>query len=166
MPLNVATLAKGLAGVFKDQPDNGALAASKIAQEYDTYCKEAMAGAALPIFTTTEKTRMEGILAGALSSSNGQAAMVAQAFSAAIQSYWLMPPVQFSGGPIMGMVTVMPGAAAVIPAITAGLSNVQNMEDSIGQIIASALDAATKTVLVTFTTPPPPAGPPPPAKVT
>lgn len=165
MPVVMANLASGLANVFRSQPSSGAEAAQKITAEYDLYCKPAMAAPGLPIFTGAGKSAMEGLLAGALSSNMGAAAAVAAAFSAGIQAYWLSPPVTFVGGPATGVVTAMPGAASVIAPLTAAFLNLANTEDTIAQAIASALDAATKTVLVTYSTPPPPSGPPPPATV-
>jgi hypothetical protein len=166
MPLVMATLATGLANVFKSHPSSGAEAASKIAQEYDTYCKAAMAPPGAPIFTGAEKSTFEGLLAPALASPDaGNANVVASAFSCALQAYWMTPPVMFSGGPATGVVTAAPGASAIISPLGAALTNTHNTEDMIGQLIATQLDLATKTVLVTFSTPPPPAGPPPPALV-
>jgi len=161
MPVVVAQLASGLANVFRGQPGNGALAAMLIAGEYDAYCQAAMAPPGLPILTGAGKSALQGILTGALASSSGAAANVAQAFSTGIMAYWMSPPVMFVGGPASGVVTAMPGAPAVIGPITAALSNTMNSEDTIGQLIAAALDTATKTVLVTYATPPPPALPPP-----
>lgn len=166
MPLVVATLTVGLANVFKSQPGSGADAASMIAQEYDTYCKLAMAPPGAPIFTGTEKTTFETFLAAALASPDaGDANVVAAAFSSAVQAYWLTPPVMFVGGPVTGLVTAISGAAAIISPLGSALLDLQGTEDLTGQLIATQLDLATKTVLVTFTTPPPPAGPPPPALV-
>jgi hypothetical protein len=166
MPLVMATLATGLANVFKSQPSSGADAASKIAQEYDLYCKAAMAPPGAPIFTGAEKSTFEGLLAQALASPDaGDANVVAAAFSSAVQAYWMSPPVMFSGGPATGLVTAVTGATAIISPLGAALLNTQNTEDTIGQLIATQLDLATKTVLVTFSTPPPPTGPPPPALV-
>ena len=166
MPLVAATLAVGLAKIFRDQPVSGADAANKVAKEYDTYCKTALAPPGAPIFTGMEKNTFEGLIAAALATADtGSAAMVAMAFANAVQAYWLAPPVQFSGGPVMGMVTAVPGAQSIVGPLSSALSNTQNTEDTIGQVIATQLDVATKTVLVTFTAPPPPAGPPPPAMV-
>lgn len=166
MPLVSSTLAVGFANVFKSQPGSGQETASKLAQEYDKYCKAAMAPPGAPIFTGSEKTAFEGILAPALASADtGNATVVAAAFGNAVQAYWMMPPVQFSGGPAIGMVTAVPGAQAIVSPIAAALINTQNTEDSIGNILATQLDIATKTVLVTYTAPPPPTGPPPPALV-
>jgi hypothetical protein len=164
MPLNKATLAKDIADVFKSQPDSGAVAAQKIAAAYDTYCKAGQALPGLPIFTGTEAKRFEAPIAAALSAMAG-ASGVAAAFMAGFMAYWMSPPVMFSGGPAMGVVTAAPGGAAITGVLSGALANVQNTEDLIGDMIATALDTATKTVLVTYTTPPPPAGPPPPALV-
>ena len=168
MPLVSASLASGLASVFKSQPDSGALAAQKMAAEYDKYCKAALAPPAPPIFTGAEVKALEGPLVGALASGDSQAAIVAQAWATGIQAYWLAPPVQFVAGPVTGLVTAMPGAMAIVPLIQAafdGTVQAKGDENMVAQQIASALDTATKTVLVTFTTPPPPLGPPPPATV-
>jgi hypothetical protein len=166
MPLVMATLATGLAKVFRDQPSSGADAASKIAQEYDKYCKGAVAAPGLPIFTGVEKTNFENILAPTLSSPDaGDPNIVAAAFGSAVQAYWMSPPVMFSAGPASGVVTLVSGAMAIVAPLGAALSNTGNTEDVIGQLIATQLDLATKTVLVTYSTPPPPAGPPPPALV-
>lgn len=165
MPLVVSTLASELKTIFESMPTDGALAASKLAGAYDKYCKAALAGGIPPVFTGAEKPALEGFLAGVLASGAGSAAQVAQAWSTGIQAYWVAPPVPFMAPPIAGVVTAMPGAASAVSTITGVLSNMANTEDSAAQGLAAALDVATKTVLVTFTTPPPPAGPPPPATV-
>lgn len=166
MPLIMATLQAGLVQVFKSQPSTPTDAANKIAAEYDKYCKNAMAAPGLPVFTGAEKTAFEGLILAALSlGENGSAQAVAQAFGDAVNAYWMLPPVPFVGGPATGMVTAIPGAMAIVAPLAAALGNTNNTEDSIALQIATQLDIATKTVLVTYTTPPPPAGPPPPALV-
>jgi len=165
MPLVLAGLSAGLTRVFKSLPSSGALFADQFATEYDLYCKAAMAGAALPLFTGAEKQAMVPVLSGAFASPTGVAAVAAQAISMATMNFWLAPPIQFIGGPVMGMVTAAPGFASAIGGITSLLSNTNNTAETIGAGIAGLLDVATKTVLVTFTMPPPPAGPPPPAMV-
>lgn len=124
-----------------------------------------MAAPALPLFLGIEATAMEGILAPALASYNGSVSILAKAFADAITAYWLIPPVVFTAGPVMGMVTAIPGANAMIPGLTSGLSNQKNTEITASTMIGTQLDIATKTVMVTFTMPPPPTGPPPPAMV-
>jgi hypothetical protein len=158
-------LTAGIVSVLKSQPSTGALAAKKLALEYDKYCKTAMAPPALPIFTGVEAMSLEGPLAAVFSGGTGPAPAVAQAWATGIQAYWLAPPVMFVGGPVSGVATAMPGAPASIAPITAALTNLGNTEETFAQQLATALDIATKTVLVTFATPPPPAGPPPPALV-
>jgi len=163
MPLVVSQLTSDIQAVFASKPPSGAVAAQKIAAAYDSYCKTGLAGGVPPLLTGTEAKRMEGPLAGALSSSSGSAAAVGAAFSSGVQAYWLSPPIPFMAPPITGVVTAVPGAGAVAGAVTGALSNVANSEATIAAQIAAALDAATKTVLVTFATPPP--SPPPPATV-
>ena len=160
------TLKAGLANVFKSQPGSPADAARGIADAYDTYCQAGLAAPGKPIFTGAEKKAFEGIILGALSlGDKGSSAKVAEAFSTALETYWMAPPVMFSGGPATGVVTAAPGAKAIIAPLTAALSNTENTEDLIAASIATQLDIATKTVLVTYSTPTPPAGPPPPATV-
>lgn len=165
MALVVATLTAGLTEVFSADNPSGAVAAQKIADAYDKYCKTAMASAAVPLFTGAESKVMMGIVAGALANNNGNAAAVAGAIQSGAQAYWMSPPVQFVGTPMVGMVSAMTGVAAIGPALTAALSNNNNQPATIAQMIATVLDAATKTVMVVFTAPPPPTGPPPPAMV-
>lgn len=166
MPLVVATLSTQLASVFKSRPSSGVEAAQKIADAYDAYCKTAVAAPGVPVFTGAEKMNFFGILSPALASADaGDPNVVAQAFSDALMAYWMSPPVMFVGGPASGMVTVVSGYSAIVTPIAVALKNTSNTEDSTGMQIATQLDIATKTVLVTYTTPPPPAGPPPPALV-
>jgi hypothetical protein len=166
MPLVMATLQAGLAQVFRSQPSSPADVARQIATEYDNYCKTAMAAPGLPVFTGAEKPAFEGLIFAALSlGENGSAQAVAQSFGDAVNAYWLLPPVPFVGGPATGVVTAVSGAMAIVAPLAAALGNTNNTEDSIALQIATQLDIATKTVLVTYTTPPPPAGPPPPALV-
>jgi len=163
MPLDMSSLARGLAAIFKSWPSNGTEAASKIAEEYDKYCRKGKAPPGSPVFTGAEKPALASVLAGAIGAPGGSAAAAAAAFSSGIQAYWLSPPVPFVGGAASGVSSAMPGAAAIIGPLTGALSNLANSEEAIGQQIASQLDAATRTVLVIFATPT--SGPPPPATV-
>jgi hypothetical protein len=166
MPLVMAALATELTSVFMGKPSSGADAASQVAGAYDNYCKAALAPPGLPIFTGAEKNTFQVILSLAwISVDTGDANITAQAIGDAIQAYWMSPPVMFVGGPATGLVTAVPGALSVVPAIAGALANTQNTDAVIGQQLATQMDIATKTVLVTYSTPPPPAGPPPPALV-
>ncbi len=166
MPLVVSTLASDLEAVFASQPLDAATSAKKMAMAYDSYCKAGMAGIACPVFTGSEAPALESVLLGAISSpAAGGPPVIAAAWAAGIQAYWLSPPVVFTAPPILGTATAMLGAATVIPGLTAVFLNIANTSSTCAQTMAAVLDAATKTVLVTFTTPPPPAGPPPPAPV-
>ena len=164
MPLISAPLEKSIEAAFMAQ-SSPAVVANKLATAYDNYCKGGLAGGVPPLLTGAEVKAMEGILLAAIASPSGSPAIFAAAWTAALQAYWLAPPVVFSAPPITGVATVMPGAGAVTPALTAAFSNTLNTEGIIAKLIASIIGAATKTVLVTFSTPTPPAGPPPPATV-
>lgn len=153
MPLVVSKLAADLQKIFASRPSNHAIAAQKIAQAYDAYCKKGLAGGVPPLLTGAEAKRFEGILVPVLISSSGTAVTVGAAFASGIQSYWLTPPVVFTAPPILGVVTLMPGATGAAALITAALSNLANSEASCAAQIASALDVATKTVLATFSAP-------------
>jgi len=160
MALVAASLTAELTTVFSGSNDSGAIAADKIATAYDNYCKTAMAGIAVPIFTGMEKTVFANTLAASLSSPQGNANIVGMAFQNAAMSYWMVPPVNFSGGAAIGMVSAMAGVASIGPSITTALS-APNEAPVIAQLIATILDTATRTVLVAFTAPLP--VPPPPA---
>jgi hypothetical protein len=161
--LDKSSLASGLEAIFKEQPSSGAQAASKIASKYDAYCKGGQAGPGLPLITPAAKKALEGHLAAAMAVPAGDAVAVASAFSTGIMAYWMTPPVPCVGGAASGVVTAMPGAGAVVGPLTAAFKNTKNSETAIANQIASALDVATRTVLVTYATPTP--TPPPPATV-
>ena len=161
MPLLKVDLEKEFKTIFSEQnPPN--IAAQKMAAAYDKYCQKGIAGGAKPVFTGSEVKKLEGILFAAIASPVGAPPILAAAWAAGIQAYWLTPPVVFQVVPIVGVASVMPGAVAVPAIMTAGFANILNTEDMIAKIMATTLDTATKTLMVTFTAPPPPAGPPPP----
>jgi hypothetical protein len=165
MPLVVSTLSDLLEASFVSYPGDAQRSADGMAMAYDTYCKSGLAGGVPPLFTGLEKQNLMGILLSSIMSKKGTPDQIAQAWSSGIQTYWMSPPVVFTAPPIIGVVTAMPGAGAVIAAIKGVMANTDNTAASAAQGIAAALDAATKTVLVTFSAPPPPTGPPPPAMV-
>ena len=163
MPLVPAQLIQGLLAVFKSQPSDTMVAAQQIAMAYDAYCKTAVAPPGLPILTGFEAQVMAQVLAGGLSA--GAAPAVASAFGNGINSYWLTPPVIFVGGPAAGVATAVGGLGVLISGLTSVFANTNNTNESAATQIGTLMDAATKTVVVTYATPPPPAGPPPPALV-
>ena len=161
MPLVVSSLAAALEAAFLSHPGSAAISASDMAKAYDDYCKAGLAGGIPPLLLPAGKSALEGVLLGAIASGQGTPAQIAGAWSSGIQAYWMTPPVVFTAPPITGVVTAIPGAAAVTGVVIGVLSNVKNTAATAAQGIAAALDVATKTVLVTFATPPPPALPPP-----
>jgi uncharacterized protein (DUF486 family) len=162
MPLISAGLQASLFQIFTSQRQmTPRLAAQKMAKAYDNYARTAMAAASTPVITGLEAQKLEQTLYTAISNPRvGMAPIIAAAWGAGVMAYWMAPPVPFVG-PQTGMVLQ---AATVVPIITAGLtacfSNVLSTESLSAQLMSTALDAATRTVMVTLL-PPPPAPPVP-----
>jgi hypothetical protein len=153
MPLNPAALKQSLTklGQKGSTPASRADGAKKFAEAYDSYAKTATALALGVPFTPTgaETAKMLPALIPAFAAPTGNPAVVANAFGAAVTAYWT--------GAVFGTGIAAPptGVAALVPALQTLLLNPQNPLDlAMGQI-ASALDACTRTVLVTFVQPPP-----------
>jgi len=166
MPLVVVDLFNSIKSVFEDVSQNQKTsldAAKGLAGAYNSYASTAMAGVATPIFTGAEEAIMTGTLAAVLTPM-GAAATFAMALQNAILSYWLAPPVNFIGTH-PGMVTVAPGVLTLGASLTSVLSNPMNTIESAAQQMATLIDVATKTVIVTFFPPPPIPPPPPPMPI-
>jgi hypothetical protein len=164
MPLIPIKLVNPIKSFLKDVAENNKQhldAAKAFADAYANYASAAMAGPSTPIFTGAEKALMMTTLMGALSP-QGQAMTFAMAIQNAVMAYWTAPPVMFAPAPHPGMCLVMPGAAMIGPGIAGALANLKNTYDSIANQMATIIDAATKTALVTFIVPPPIPPPPPP----
>ena len=146
MALLVQTLADGLASVFAASSDF-AEAASSWADAYSTYAQAATAGVAIPVFTGLEEGLLASNLAAAFAAgvaSEGSTTLAAM--EVAFQAYWLVPPVVFGAG----VVTVAPpGLAALLTAAIPALLVATTSAMAAG-IFATAIDAWTHTVIVTF----------------
>lgn len=164
MPLVSPLLQRAIADLFRSQLSSPEEFAQKFAKAYDDYAKGAMAIPASPVFTGSEKTLLESAVKPALITPfSGAPPIIAAAITAGYVSYWSAPPVNFACPLYAGMVVAPAGAAALLPALTAVFLNTQNTEDSAAQQIASALDAATRLVMVLLIPiiPPQPPGSPP-----
>jgi hypothetical protein len=142
----------------KPWPTSGAETAAKIAKVYDDYAKTALAGTAIPNFTGSEKSAMETIIRASLAVNNPSPAVFINALSIGIAAYWMLPPVTFTQpAPVgVGLVTVAPIPAILTPVLLAGLVVPQTDPKIPEEILVNAIDAATKTVLVTITIATPP----------
>lgn len=152
MPLLPTVLCQDLARALSTSAPSHGAAAAKLAAAYARYAAGATAGAFPWVPTGQEEARLRRALAAALGPS-GAPPIVGAAWVLGLTQFWLLPPVPFAPG----LVTAMPGAVALAPAITTALLNPRNTSGAAAASLASALDAATRTVLVTI----PPSGPVP-----
>lgn len=154
MPLILPVLSGGLTRVLSQPGDNAAAKASEFASAYQSYAAPAMAGVLLPIFTGSEQPLFMNQLVPVFNNSQSTAVQFANAIASAVESYWFLPPVPFAGGPAVGAVTGFAGKAGLIAQLIGILSNQYDNAAQPAADIASALDTATKTVIVTFAPPP------------
>ncbi len=155
MPLIVAKLQSDILKLSTtDKPASGTDAANALASAYEGYASQALA-AGFPLATPGPgRAGMAAALISALNVKPGAPPLVAQGFLTMVTLYW--QGAIFSAVPFPGFVPAPPaGAAALVPAISALLSNVQNPAEVYAAQLAAALDAATRTVLVTLPQPPP-----------
>ncbi len=154
MALVSASLTASLTQVFSSASDQGAVKAQEIAQAYQTYALPAMAGVLLPIFVGVEGQALAAKLIPVMQQSTDSPSDLANALADGVEAFWLLPPVPFAAGPVAGVVTSFPGKGALAGALVAALSSPSQDGASVASGVASALDAGTRTVIVTFAPPP------------
>lgn len=144
MALNPAPLK-----VFREPyPASGQAFAARIAKDYDTYAQNAEAGGSKPVFTGAERGKFEALLVPVFATWNTDPSRFAKALADAVVAYWT--GLQFTG-PGIGPVTAITPHAVIVPAVLS-LKNGVTMEVA-NKVIAAALDAGTKTGIVTLTYP-------------
>jgi hypothetical protein len=102
-----------------------------------------------------------------LSRPSDQAAQKAQEWAQAYRNYAMtamaglllpiltgMEPVLFSGGVLAGAAALFPGKEPLVAMLTSIMSRPQDRYEGVAQQIATALDTATRTVVVNFAPPP------------
>lgn len=167
MPLDRKKLADALFDVFSAGGEIVDIAKG-IATAYTNYAKDAMAGTQPPFPDPVIYDAKTDIVAKAIESSlqlPGTPDKFPTALSNAMSVFWTSVP--FGIPPISGLSA--PPTYVFVPTLTILLSNTLPEENGgnsmtdVSDTIATQLDLATKSVLITFSSPPPPAGPPPPA---
>ena len=78
----------------------------------------------------------------------------ARALADGVERFWLMPPVLFSGGVLAGAAALFPGKEPLAALLASIMSSPQQRYEGVAQQIATALDTATRTVVVNFAPPP------------
>ena len=155
MPLNPAQLQTEILKLSTtNKPQNAAEAANKIAAAYEQYTLTAVAAGFPLLAPGPGRAGMASGLIGAFSTLPGAPPLVAQGFFAMVNLYWL--GATFAAVPFPGIVAAPPaGASALIPTLSGLLANPLNPAELYAAQLALALDAATRTVLVTLPQPPP-----------
>jgi hypothetical protein len=149
MALNPGSMVQGFTQLFNSDPSSPQIAAEKMATIYDSYAQTAMAGATLPVFTGSQKSTLQSLLLAAISVPLiGAPPLIAAAWGSGLVAYWMAPPIIFLGPGMTGLVSVAAGCLSAIPALTTVYANPMNTPDSAAAQIATALDTATRTVLV------------------
>jgi len=153
MALLLPVLTSQLVVAMQNPSDQGAAKAQEWARAYNTYALTAQAGALLPTFVGIEAQALAGQLAGVMTNPNGTAVQFANAFANGIEAFWLLPPVPFAGAGV-GAVSLFPGKGALVGQLTSVFSSFTDQTAAKAAEIASALDVATRTVIVAFAPPP------------
>lgn len=159
MPLNRIILQNGFLDIIQNPPSSPVDAARKMAKVYANYAKTGWAGLGPGSFTGSEESKMANTLAGGFNP-RGAAPAAVGGLLGGITAFWLTPPVVFSSPPpgqSPGFVSAFAGAAALQSALSA-LANPKIAAGQAAAQLATAFDAATRQVLVTF----PPGGNPSP----
>jgi len=152
--LVAASLTASLTRVFSSPSEQGGVKAQEIALAYQTYALTAMAGVLLPVFVGVEGQAMASRLIPVMQRSTNSPSDFANALADGVEAFWLLPPVPFSGGPAAGVVTGFPGKQVLVGALVGALSSPSSDGASVASRVATALDAGTRTVIVTFAPPP------------
>lgn len=155
MPLLLPTLTQGVLNAVRRAHTSPLSAASAWATAYANYTSTATFGPNLPVFTGLEETRFKLALLPAMSSPfAGTPSTLAAALTQAVMSFWLAPPVPVVGPVQAGTVLPIPGLAALPSVLTSIFSVPTGDHISKAASIASALDAATRTITCTVVPPP------------
>ena len=159
MALSPSTLSSGIQAITAAFPADAAAAGSAWADAYAAYAASAQSPmGGIPVTLVAAKATLATALAGAFS--GVVPATTAAAMATAFVAFWLTPPVVFVGTPPGAVTVAIPGAlaAALVAAWAANTAGKLSVSDS-ADSIATAIDAWTRTVIVTHPTPVPIVGP-------
>lgn len=136
-------------------PHLGAVpAAQKMASIYATYAATGTFGPNLPVFTGLEQSVMAATLAAVFALPVPNPAAWGTAWSAAVTTFWLSPPIVVVG-PTPGTVTACPGAGAIVGALLAQVLIPFSPAPVAAAYLAGVLHTATSTTIATLNIPPP-----------
>ncbi len=147
MPLDPSALASALQTLFESMPSSKEAAALGIANAYRDYVSTALFGSSVPVIIDD----MRDAMASTLVASFGAAPAVANAFGAALTTFWAAVPVV---GAQVGVTAGCPGASSVPGTLVPVFTNLANTHATFAAGIASALHTATMTVTANVSPPP------------
>jgi hypothetical protein len=154
MPLISGTLAARLTRVLGSPSTDGPRKAQEWGAAYQAYALTATAGVLLPIFIGIEGQAFAARMAPALSVQHPSPYDFASALASGVEAFWLLPPVLFAGGIAAGAVTSFPGKLALVAGVVGVLTGPKPRHEPVAVQLANVIDAATRTVIVTFAPPP------------
>lgn len=150
MPLILPSLQQPLTALFSAGSQSPAQSAQMMADAYVAYTATALFAPSVPIFTGLEGKALMATLLAALAPSAMNPAGLGTAWSSGITAFWTGPPIVCAGA-APGTVTAVPGAAAVVAALTAVCSVSGQAAAVAAANMAAAIDAATKTAIALLT---------------
>lgn len=145
MALLSATLASGLIGAFAGT-DSFSAAGDAWASAYASYAQTAQANGIPAVFTGAEQRLLSGSLASAFAAGVNAPGSLLGALELAFQGFWYLPPVVFG----TGVVTLAPPGLGTLVGATFGANLLAATAAEAANNVAVALDAWTRTVVVTF----------------
>lgn len=153
MPLNPAQLQDALLRLSTtEKPGSPFEAAQKIAAAYEQYCLGATAAGFPLAIPGPGRATMEAALALAFQMQPGMPPVVAQGYGAMVTLFW--GAAVFAAAPFPGVAAPPVAVPALVGSLT-GLFVTQNPAELYASLTATALDACTRSVLVTLPQPPP-----------
>ena len=153
MPLDPSSMISGFTSMFQDGPLGAVGGAKQMASIYSSYAMQGMFGASAPVFTGLEQQVLAATLAAVFSLPAPNPAAFGMAWSSGLTTFWLAPPIVVVGAQA-GVVTAIPGAAAVTAQLLALVATPGNPAPVAATLLATALHAATMTAVATVAPPP------------
>jgi len=154
MALVQPILAANLTRVLGTPGQSAPQKAQEWAMAYNLYALPAQAAALFPVFVGVEQAAFMARIMPVFTNYNSTVQQFANALAGAVETYWLLPPVPFAGPGQAGAVSLFPGKPALVASLVSIMSSKYPRHEPVAQAIASALDVATRTVVVAFAPPP------------
>lgn len=155
MALVQTTMMAAFYALTNAKPQNRAELAQKWAQAYDSYASLAQTANGGVAIAAGRQQALQGVLTAVLQTPIGVPAVVATAWGTGLTAYWGGLP--FTPGVVPNPPFTLPGVAAppiAISALIAALTGIYSLTnssaESFAQSQAAALDACTRTVIVSF----------------